>query len=128
LSRDIRVSDLILNHSDVHHLFPRKFLKDQKLQPKQYNQIANFALTQSEINIAIGAKAPAIYFADLLEQCSGSKKKYGGITDLDELKENLSQHAVPEGIFNGLTEDYPSFLEERRKLMAEKIKVYFNSL
>jgi len=128
LSRDIGVSDLLLNRTDVHHLFPRKYLKDQGLSRGQYNQIANFALTQSEINIAIGAKPPKTYFAELKEQCHGSKKKYGGITDIDELKDNLKVHCIPEDIFDGLADDYPGFLEERRKLMAAKIKRYFKKL
>jgi hypothetical protein len=128
LSRDITVPDLLLNRSDVHHLFPRKYLKEQGLGRGQYNQIANFALAQSEINIAIGAKPPKVYFADLLHQCQGGKKKYGGITDLDELKENLRDHSIPEGIFNSLADDYDQFLEQRRYLMAAKIKKYFNKL
>lgn len=128
LSRDITVQDLLLNRSDVHHLFPRKYLKDQGLQRGQYNQIANFALAQSEINITIGAKAPKVYFEDLLKQCNGGKKKYGGITDLDDLKDNLRQHSIPEGIFNNLADDYSSFLQERRQLMAAKIRDYFNLL
>lgn len=128
LSRDITVQDLLLNRSDVHHLFPRKYLKDQGLQRGQYNQIANFALAQSEINIAIGAKAPKVYFEELLKQCQGGKKKYGGITDLDDLKDNLRQHSIPEGIFNHLADDYSQFLIERRQLMAAKIRDYFNLL
>lgn len=128
LSRDITVLDLILNRSDVHHLFPRKYLKDQGLARGQYNQIANLVLAQSEINIAIGARAPKIYFNELREQCNGGKKKYGGIMDIDELRENLRQHCIPEDIFNGLADDYNAFLEERRKLMAEKIREYFNQL
>lgn len=128
LSSDITVQDLLKNRSDVHHLFPREYLKAQGLQRGQYNQIANYALAQSEINIAIDTKAPSIYFNELLEQCHGGKKKYGGITDLDELKENLRQHAIPEGIFNSLADDYDHFLEERRMLMAAKLKTYFDRL
>lgn len=125
LSRDITASDLILIKSDVHHLFPRNFLKKQGLNRGRYNQIANFAVTQSEINIAISDKAPSVYFAELL---NGGKKKYGGITDPDELKENLRAHCIPEAIFGELAEDYDGFLEERRKLMAAKIKQYFAKL
>jgi hypothetical protein len=128
LSRDITASDLILIKSDVHHLFPRNFLKKQGLNRGRYNQIANFAVTQSEINISISDKAPSFYFADLLKQCDGGKKKYGGITDPDELKENLRAHCIPEAIFGELAEDYDGFLEERRKLMAAKIKRYFAKL
>lgn len=128
LSHDITVMDLLLNRADVHHLFPRQFLKDKGLSRGQYNQIANYALAQSEINIAIGAKAPQVYFNELMEQCEGGKKKYGGITNLDELKENLRQQAIPEGVFGELAENYDQFLIERRKLMAVKLKEYFFKL
>jgi hypothetical protein len=56
LSRDITVSTMIQNQGDIHHIYPRKFLKSQGLSRTKYNQIANYAMTQSEINIAIGAK------------------------------------------------------------------------
>jgi hypothetical protein len=128
LSRDITVRDLILNRCDVHHLFPRNLLKKQALSRGRYNQIANYALAQSEINITIGDKAPSVYFPELLEQCQGGKKRYGGITDPDDLLENLTQHCIPAGIFDGLAEDYSHFLDERRKLMAAKIKTYYGKL
>ena len=54
LSRDITVNDLMMNRSDVHHVYPRNHLKKQNLTRNRYNQIANFVLAQSEINIAIG--------------------------------------------------------------------------
>ena len=128
LSRDITVRDLILNRCDVHHLFPRNHLKGQGLQRGRYNQIANYALAQSEINIAIGDKAPMVYFSELTAQCNGGKRKHGGITDLAELKQNLAMNCIPESMLNGGALDYDSFLEQRRKLMAAKIQIYFQSL
>jgi hypothetical protein len=128
LSRDITVRDLILNKCDVHHLYPRNHLKGQGLNRGRYNQIANYALAQSEINIAIGDKAPAIYFQELAGQCSNGKKKYGGITDLEELKANLAESCIPESMLSASMPDYDSFLEQRRKLMAGKIKTYFQTL
>jgi hypothetical protein len=128
LSRDITVLDLILNRSDVHHLFPRDYLKKKGLSRGRYNQIANYALAQSEINIAIGNKAPSVYFRELVEQCGGGPRKYGGITDLNVLKENLREHCIPEDILNDPAEDYDRFLEERRVLMAAKVRDYFAKL
>lgn len=128
LSRDITVPYLILNKCDVHHLYPRNHLKGQGLTRGRYNQIANYALAQSEINIAIGDKAPAVYFRELLDQSNGGKKKYGGINALDELKANLSENCIPESSLSPDAPDYDTFLEERRKLMAAKIKVYFQTL
>jgi hypothetical protein len=128
LSRDITVRDLILNKCDVHHLFPRNHLKGRGMSKGRYNQIANYALAQSEINIAIGDKAPEIYFKQLVEQCHGGQKRYGGITDLDELKANLAMNCIPDTLLNGDAPDYDAFLEQRRRLMAAKIKTYFKTL
>ncbi len=128
LSRDITVLDLLLNRSDVHHVYPRNHLKKQGLSRGQYNQIANFVLAQSEINIAIGDKAPEQYFTELAEQCSGGKKRYGGITDLEQMRENLRMHCIPESMLDGDIPSYGDFLEQRRKLMAQKIKTWFEVL
>jgi hypothetical protein len=53
LSSHISVDALLLNLSDVHHVYPRDLLKKQGLQRSRYNQIGNLVLAQSEINIAI---------------------------------------------------------------------------
>ncbi len=128
LSRDITVKELVELKGDDHHLFPRNFLKKNGLTKGQYNQIANFVVAQSEINIAIGDKAPKVYFAQLSEQCSRGPKRYGNITDLDELHENFAIHCIPEGIEQMGIEEYPLFLALRRSLMAKKIKSYFENL
>ncbi len=128
LSRDITVADLLLNRADVHHVYPKKHLKDAGLSHGSYNQIANFVIAQSEINIAIGAKAPAVYFAELSDQVQGGTKKYGGITDVDDLHANLHMNCVPDGLLTGAITEYSDFLEERRKLMALKMKDWFEVL
>lgn len=128
LSRDITVTDLILNRSDVHHIFPKGFLKKSGMAKGRYNQIANYALAQSEINIAIGDRSPLDYFKIVFDQCNGGKKKIGGINDIKELKKNFSMNCIPEGIVSMRLEDYDEFLELRRKLMSEKIKNYFHTL
>jgi hypothetical protein len=128
LSRDITVLDLLLNHSDVHHVYPKNHLKTQGLSRGRYNQIANFVLAQSEINIAIGDKAPERYFKELVDQCNGGKKKYGGITKEADLRSNLKMHCLPEGMLDGDIPDYDQFLEQRRKLMAKRIQHWMELL
>lgn len=128
LSRDITVADLLLNRADVHHVFPKKHLKGAGLSRGSYNQIANFVIAQSEINIAIGAKAPAVYFAELAEQAQGGTKKYGGITNKDDLHANLRMNCIPDGLLTSKITEYSDFLEERRKLMALKMKDWFEVL
>ncbi len=128
LSRDITVQDLIKNKSDAHHLFPRNYLKKIGLTRGQYNQIANYAITQSEINIAIGDRPPSEYFQHLQEQCHGGPQRYGAITDPEELHVNLRMHCIPDGVEKMTVDDYDAFLQERRQLMAAKIKQYYNIL
>jgi hypothetical protein len=128
LSRDITVTDLLLNRADVHHVHPRQHLKEKGMTSAMYNQIGNYVIAQSEINIAIGAKAPEVYFAELAAQCNGGAKKYGGITDREELLANLRMNCIPETMLDGEIKDYRDFLAERRKLMALKIKAWFEVL
>ena len=128
LSRDITALDLILNRCDVHHLYPRNHLKGQGLSKGKYNQIANFVLTQTEINISIGDKAPETYFAELAAQCASGKTKYGGIDDLEEMRANLKANCVPERLLDGDVPAFDDYLDERRKLMAAKIREYFGKL
>jgi len=128
LSRDITVRELIEVKSDVHHIFPRAYLKKSGLTRGQYNQIANYVVAQSEINISIGSKEPRIYFGQLLEQCQSGPKRYGNITDMDELRENFRMNCIPDGMDQVTVGDYRDFLAERRKLMAQKIRTYFEEL
>ena len=128
LSTDITVRDLLLNRGDRHHLYPRKHLQRQGYSKGQYNQIANFVIAQSEVNIAIGDKAPEQYFEELAGQVNGGRKLYGGIADSGDMRSNLSTHCVPEKMLDGDIPDYEDFLQERRKMMALKIKDWFEVL
>ncbi|WP_200895276.1 MULTISPECIES: hypothetical protein [unclassified Methanosarcina] len=128
LSRDITVKDLISHKGDIHHVFPKDYLKNYGLSRGQYNQVANYAYTQSEINIKVGNKAPGIYFHELKEQCDCRILKYGGINDFEVLTENFKQNCIPESVFSKNIKNYDEFLEQRRVLMAKKIKEYYLSL
>lgn len=128
LSTNITVTDLLLNRSDIHHVYPRQHLKGKGLSASTYNQIANYVVAQSEINIAISATAPEVYFKELAAQCRGGAVKYGGITDKAIMRENLRMNCIPEAMLDGEIKDFNEFLEERRKLMALKIKAWFEVL
>ena len=128
LSSHITVRDLMQNQGDKHHFFPRKHLQRQGLARGQYNQIANFVITQTEINIAISDKAPEIYLSQMLEQCSGGEQRYGGITNRALLESNLTMHCIPMRVLEQPVLDYETFLEERRQLMSLKIKTSVESL
>ena len=128
LSKDITVYDLIVHKGDYHHIFPRNYLKKMGFTRGQYNQVANYVMTQSEINIAIGDKPPAQYFREVLEQCEGGSMKYGGINNKEELIANLKMNCIPFDSGLSIFENYDRFLEERRILMSRKIRDYYHTL
>lgn len=124
-SEFVTVKDMLEHRGDIHHIFPRNYLKKAGLTRGKYNQVANYVYTQSEINIRIGDKAPKDYFTDLIKQFDGGELKYGSLQDMDALKNNLKQNCIPESIIDMDLDDYDYFLVQRRKLIAQKIKDYY---
>jgi len=128
LSRDVLVSDLISLRGDIHHLFPKEYLKRNGLDRGKYNQIANYAYMQSEINIKVGNKAPKDYFEIISAQISSNTALLSGLASKEDLIQNLRMNCVPIEIMDMTIDDYPEFLVMRRKLMAAKIRDYYFSL
>ena len=60
LSTQIDVETMLENRGDIHHLFPKKYLIQHGIPQAQYNQIANYAFIQQEINIKIRDNAPSV--------------------------------------------------------------------
>ncbi len=128
LSRDLTVQNLLQGQSHIHHVFPRNYLMKKGFQRGRYNQIANYVVMQSEINIAISDSPPSKYFSELWKQCKSNAPVYGGITDSDQLQENLTAHCIPAGMDTVGVEGYDDFLQERRRLMSTKVRDYYREL
>lgn len=129
LSSHIDVKTLIEGRGDVHHIFPKKYLQKNGLNSRsQYNQIANYVYMQSEMNIKISDDAPNKYFNELKEQCNTGEVKFGGIQNIEDLHQNLKENCIPLEVFDMGIHNYNEFLELRRKLMAQKIREYYERL
>lgn len=129
LSKSITVRSMLEHRGDVHHVFPKAYLKNELgLRRSQYNQVANYAYTQQEINIAIGSESPKRYIKKLVNQTNTKKPKYGGIISMTTLRKNFRENAVPVEFLNGGLYEYEDFLKARRKTMADAIKEYYWSL
>jgi hypothetical protein len=128
LSKDVLVSDLISLRGDIHHLFPKDYLKKNGLDQSKYNQIANYVYMQSEINIKVGNNPPKDYFKIVSSQMVENNRLVSGLTTNQELLDNLEMNSVPKEIIEMSIDNYNEFLTLRRKLMATKIKEYYLSL
>lgn len=129
LSEQINVQSLIEQRGDIHHIFPKRYLQKCGINSRgQYNQVANYVYTQSEINIKIKDKAPKDYMSQVRDQCNGKATSYGGINSMSKLEENLAENCIPEEVFDMDYTRYDEFLDKRRKMMAQKIHKYYELL
>lgn len=98
-----------------HHLFPRAWLESQGVDDlKKINQLANLALLEWPDNIDISATPPAEYVPKLR----------GRFND-DDWSEMHEHQGLPVD-WHLMT--YDTFLQERRKLMADVIRRGFEAL
>lgn len=123
------ISDLINISGDVHHIFPKAYLKKNGVDSKgRYNQVANFTYLDTQVNKAVKDDAPNIYFGKVIEQCENTSIVFGNIADRDSLMRNLDENAIPQDVIGMTVDDYDAFLVERRKLMAKLVEKYYKGL
>lgn len=100
---------------DVHHIFPKNYLAQLGYDnDRDRNQIANYTYLDYQTNIDISDSAPSVYFAKQRERMG--EEAY--VT-------SLAQNAIPLG-FEDMA--FETFLNERRKLMANIIRKAYNFL
>lgn len=129
LMNGTKVADLVTISGDVHHIFPRAYLKSNGVDNKtKYNQVANYIYLDTQVNKAISDDSPCIYFKKAKAQCETKQILLGNISDENLLKSNLEENCIPANIFDMNVSDYDKFLQERRKLMATLIEKYYKGL
>ena len=129
LSKAITVAAMHQQSGDIHHIVPKDYLQKNGFPDRgDYNQVANFALTETSINISISNKPPTAYMSELDGQIDGGSLKLGEINDAEDLAKNLAENAVPDDLATVTAGSYPDFLVRRRRLMAAVVRTYFESL
>ncbi|MBK1831340.1 DUF262 domain-containing protein [Verrucomicrobiaceae bacterium R5-34] len=128
LSKDMKISSLVEQRGDIHHLFPKQYLMENKYLIKSYNQVANYAYTEQATNIKIGKMPPEKYMSKVMQQIDDGILDICSLTSRDDLMENLRLNDVPEELITAEHVQFGSFLEKRRALMAQKIKSYYEQL
>ena len=129
LMNGTKVSDLITISGDVHHIFPRAYLKNNGVDNKtKYNQVANYIYLDTQVNKAISDDAPCVYFTKAKQQCESKEIVLGNISDIDLLTNNLAENCIPDNIDTMDVSSYDVFLLERRKMMAALIEKYYKGL
>lgn len=129
LMNGTKIADLVTISGDVHHIFPRAYLKSNGIDNKlKYNQVANYIYLDTQVNKAISDDAPYIYFSKAKKQCETKDIVLGNISDKNLLECNLKENCIPADIDTMDVSSYDSFLIERRKMMASLIEKYYKGL
>jgi hypothetical protein len=129
LMNGTKIADLVTISGDVHHIFPRDYLKKNGVDSRvKYNQVANYVYLDTQVNKAISNSPPCVYFAKVKEHCKTGNIQLGNISDEALLASNLAENCIPQNIVNMDVRDYDTFLAERRKLMAKMVERYYKRL
>lgn len=129
LMNGTKVADLVTVSGDVHHIFPRAYLKNNGITNKtKYNQVANYIYLDTQVNKTISDYAPAVYFTKAKQQCESKRIELGNISDAALLTTNLAENCIPNSIDQMNVASYDDFLCERRKMMAALIEKYYKGL
>ena len=104
---------------EKHHIFPKNYLKTAwDLKQVDFNQIANMIYIDYHTNIRINDMPPHEYWGIVLNECSKFTR--------DFVNDNYT--AAYDLPFEFWNMDYFDFLNQRRKLMANSIRRYYEKL
>jgi hypothetical protein len=112
--------------AQIHHIYPKAYLQKNGFTNKNsYNKLANYVYLHDQVNNKVNDNAPKTYITEV-NKFNGA---YGNeIKDIEDLKKNLQDNAIPEIVTEGTHDNYLDFLRSRALLMSLKIKDYYNKL
>lgn len=101
-----------MSRLEVHHIFPKARLYKAGFKRAQVNAISNFCFQTKETNLWISDRDPVEYFAEVEKNHPGA----------------LASQWVPTDPKLWKTENYLSFLEERKARLAEAMNAFLADL
>lgn len=138
LSDNMSIRDLLQQSSNAntHHIFPKKYLEKNGFKRSDYNQVANYVITEQQINIKLGDSSPKDYMQKILAELDLKEKtiqnqplnEFTSLKSTKALTDNMQVNSISESLHDADYTAYKDFLVERRQLMAKKIKTFYQSL
>jgi len=102
-----------LSSLQVHHIFPKKVLRDAGYKRTEINAVANFCFLTQESNLIITKREPEDYFKQVIKEAG---------------EEALSSQWIPLDKKLWKIENYREFLSARRDLLASAANGFLDSL
>jgi hypothetical protein len=102
-----------LSSLQVHHIFPKKVLRDADYKRTEINAVANFCFLTQESNLIITKREPEDYFKQVIKEAG---------------EEALASQWIPLDKKLWKIENYREFLSARRELLANAANGFLDSL
>ena len=102
-----------LSSLQVHHIFPKKVLKDAGFRRGEINAVANFCFLTQESNLIISKREPKDYFKQVIKEAG---------------EEALASQWIPLDKKLWEIDNYRDFLDARRELLANASNTFLESL
>lgn len=115
LAKDTSTETVMLEEGNIHHIFPQAYLRKNGFSKGDTNQIANYVWVTQPKNLEISDKAPKDYLSDK------------NITEFMS-ETNNNENAIPEEIVDYDFHNYSDFLNQRRHLMAKKMREFYENM
>lgn len=115
LAKDTSTETVMLEEGNIHHIFPQAYLRKNGFSKGDINQIANYVWVTQPKNLEVSDKAPKDYLSDenIIEFMSET---------------NNRENAIPEEIVDYDFHNYSDFLNQRRHLMAKKMREFYENM
>ena len=98
---------------DIHHIFPRNWCEDQKIEPRVFNAIVNKTPVSYKANRMIGGKQPSKY----IQQIQGHAQVQISTDEMDDI---LKTHLINP--ISLRTDDFEGFYTSRKNLLIKLIE------
>lgn len=115
LAKDTSTETVMLEEGNIHHIFSQAYLRKNGFSKGDINRIANYVWVTQPKNLEISDKAPKDYLSDenIIEFMSET---------------NNRENAIPEEIVEYDFHNYSDFLNQRRHLMAKKMREFYENM
>lgn len=108
--------------SDLHHIFPRQYLKDSGYQPREINRTMNMTFLSLETNRSLSDKSPRDYLTWLIGH-EAKNKSIAESSAIGLIKERLATHLIDDDQWDAMMKnDYEQFLQARAAAFQRSLR------
>lgn len=110
---------------NLHHIFPRQYLKNRKTPDREIERVLNLTILTSQTNNFMSDRPPSIYLRELIERV-GKDSRLKKAEARKRVADLLEEHFISSEAFEALLkDDYDGFLHARARAVRSRLESRF---